>query len=99
MSFILDQHSKLRTLFQEGGRFERLWPLFDSPDKFAFTPADVTETGAHVRDANDLKRVMMTVIVAVMPCVLFGIWNAGHQYNLFTPGDTVCFFFGGHFDL
>ena len=82
MKFILNIHDKLRPLFSKGGKLEKIEPIFDAADTFAFTPATETRTGAHVRDAIDLKRVMITVIYAAMPCFLFGIWNAGHQYNL-----------------
>jgi len=82
MKFILNLHDKMRPLFQKGGRLEKISPIFDAADTFAFTPDTVTTEGAHLRDAVDMKRVMMTVIYAVMPCFLFGMWNAGHQYNL-----------------
>ena len=82
MKFILNLHDKIRPLFSKGGKLEIFGPIFDAADTFAFTPAEETRTGAHVRDAIDLKRVMITVIYAAMPCFLFGIWNAGHQYNI-----------------
>ncbi|MDA0989552.1 MAG: NADH:ubiquinone reductase (Na(+)-transporting) subunit B [Verrucomicrobia bacterium] len=88
MKFILDMHDKIRPLFEKGGKFEKLWPLFDAQDTFMFTPGDVTHTGAHVRDAIDLKRVMITVVMALVPCTLFGIWNAGYHYNITNVGAT-----------
>jgi len=81
MKFILDMHDKVRPLFEKGGKHEKLWPLFDAQDTFAFTPSDVTGSGAHVRDAVDLKRVMITVVLALFPAIVFGIWNAGHLHN------------------
>ena len=45
MKFILDQHDKIRPLFEKGGKFEKLWPLFDAQDTFMFTPADTTSSG------------------------------------------------------
>ena len=86
MKFLLKLTDKVRKHFEKGGIFEKMAPLFDAGDTFLFTPPTRTSKGAHVRDAIDLKRVMITVIYAVMPCFLFGIWNAGHQYNLATPG-------------
>ncbi len=91
MKFMLDMHDKIRPLFEKGGKFEKFWPLFDAHDTFVFTPADVTTKGAHVRDAIDLKRVMITVVFALIPCTLFGIWNAGHQYNAVNVGASEGF--------
>jgi len=91
MKFLLKQHDKIRPLFEPGGKLEKLWPLFDAQDTFLFTPADVTTEGAHVRDAIDLKRVMITVVIALIPATLFGIWNAGHQQNMATVGATTGF--------
>ena len=81
MKFLLKMHDKQRHLFEKGGKFERLHPLFEAQDTFLFTPAEVTHGAPHVRDALDIKRLMITVVVALIPCVLFGIWNAGYQYN------------------
>jgi len=82
MKFVLNLHNKVRHLFEKGGKLEAVGPVFDAADTFAFTPAEETRHGAHVRDAIDIKRVMMTVIYALLPCFFFGIWNAGHQYNM-----------------
>jgi len=82
MKFILQQHDKVRPLFEPGGKLERLYPLFEAQDTFAFTPAEVTHGAPHVRDALDIKRTMITVVLALIPVVLFGIWNTGHQYNI-----------------
>ena len=68
--------------FEKGGRFERLYPLWEAADTFFYTPAAVTKTGAHVRDALDLKRMMMTVVIAALPCVLMAMYNTGLQANL-----------------
>jgi Na+-transporting NADH:ubiquinone oxidoreductase subunit B len=79
---LLKQQDRFRPLFEQGGPLSRFMPLFEATDTFLFTPGTVTREGAHVRDAVDLKRVMMTVVLATLPCVLFGIWNTGHQYNV-----------------
>jgi Na+-transporting NADH:ubiquinone oxidoreductase subunit B len=69
-------------LFEKGGKFERLYPLFEAGDTFNRTPGDVTPSAPHVRDSIDQKRLMIFVIYALIPCILFGIWNAGNQFNL-----------------
>lgn len=74
------KHKEIEPLFHKGGKFEKLFPLFEAQDTFALTPADVTEGRTHVRDAVDLKRVMFTVVVALIPCLLWGIFNAGYNY-------------------
>ncbi|MCC7327691.1 MAG: NADH:ubiquinone reductase (Na(+)-transporting) subunit B [Burkholderiales bacterium] len=68
--------------FEKGGRFERLYPLWEAADTFFYTPAAVTAGGAHVRDALDLKRMMMLVVIAALPCVFMAMYNTGLQANL-----------------
>jgi len=68
--------------FEKGGRFERLYPLWEAADTFFYSPASVTHGGSHVRDAIDLKRMMMTVVIATLPCVLMAMYNTGLQANL-----------------
>ncbi len=68
--------------FEKGGRLERLYPLWEAADTFFYSPASVTRTGAHVRDALDLKRMMMTVVIAALPCVFMAMYNTGLQANL-----------------
>lgn len=82
MKFILAMHDKIRPMFLPGGKFERLFPLFEAQDTFAFTPDEVTHGAPHVRDALDIKRTMITVVLGLIPVVLFGMWNVGHQYNV-----------------
>lgn len=59
---------------------KKFWPLIDAFDTLLFTPNTVTKSGAHIRDAIDLKRTMMLVITAMVPCLLFGIFNTGYQH-------------------
>jgi Na+-transporting NADH:ubiquinone oxidoreductase subunit B len=77
--------------FQEGGRFEKFYPLFEAVDTFLYSPASVTRTTAHVRDGIDLKRIMITVWLAVFPAMLWGMYNLGYQANdiLAQTGGTV----------
>jgi Na+-transporting NADH:ubiquinone oxidoreductase subunit B len=59
---------------------KKFFPLIDAFDTLMFTPNHVTSNGSHVRDAIDLKRTMMLVIIALVPCLLFGIYNTGYQH-------------------
>ena len=68
--------------FEKGGRLERFYPLWEAADTFFYTPATVTKGGAHVRDALDLKRMMMLVVIAALPCVFMALYNTGLQANL-----------------
>jgi Na+-transporting NADH:ubiquinone oxidoreductase subunit B len=68
--------------FEKGGRYEKLYPLWEAADTFFYTPASVTRTAAHVRDALDLKRMMTLVVIATIPCALMAMHNTGLQANL-----------------
>ena len=82
MKFLFDfMEKKVAPLFEKGGKLERLYPLYEAGDTFARTPPDVTQEAPHVRDSIDQKRLMMFVIYALLPCLFFGIWNAGNQFN------------------
>jgi len=82
MKFIRDQHDKLDPLFQKGGKLEKLYPAWEAHDTLLFTPGDVTKGTTHVRDGLDLKRMMITVVVALLPCVAMAFYNTGYQANL-----------------
>ncbi|MDA0972919.1 MAG: NADH:ubiquinone reductase (Na(+)-transporting) subunit B [Bacteroidetes bacterium] len=73
---------QIRPNFTEGGKFERYYSAYDALETFMFTPDHTTHSGAHIRDAIDLKRTMMMVILAMVPALLFGMWNVGHFHNL-----------------
>lgn len=92
MKFLLEQTEKSKHLFEKGGKLEKLYPLYEANDTFLFTPDAVTPGSPHVRDAVDLKRVMITVVIALIPAILFGIFNAGRQYY------TANMLEGGSFD-
>jgi Na+-transporting NADH:ubiquinone oxidoreductase subunit B len=68
--------------FEKGGKLEKYWPVFDGFETFMFVPGHTTSKGSHIRDGIDLKRAMITVVLAMVPALLFGIWNTGYQHNL-----------------
>jgi Na+-transporting NADH:ubiquinone oxidoreductase subunit B len=68
--------------FRKGGPLEKAYPLFEGLETFVFTPSKVTKGAAHVRDALDLKRMMITVVVALIPCVFMAMYNTGYQAHL-----------------
>jgi Na+-transporting NADH:ubiquinone oxidoreductase subunit B len=73
---------KAHPYFARGGAFEKYHALYEALDTFLYTPGEVTPTAPHVRDGLDLKRVMVFVWIAVLPCTLMACWNTGYQANL-----------------
>ncbi|TJY64756.1 NADH:ubiquinone reductase (Na(+)-transporting) subunit B [Sinimarinibacterium sp. CAU 1509] len=82
MSAIRSFLDRVEPLFKKGGRFEKLYPLFEAVDTIAYSPGDVTRAAPHVRDAIDLKRVMIYVWLATFPAIAVGCWNVGFQANV-----------------
>ena len=83
MKFLRKQLDSVKHNFEKGGKLEKYYFAYEAFDTFLFSPNTTTETkGVQVRDAVDLKRLMMTVIIAMMPCLIFGMWNTGHQHFL-----------------
>ncbi len=82
---------KLKPDFEKGGKLEKFYPAFNAFETFLFVPDHTTASkGAHVRDAIDLKRTMVLVILSLIPCLLFGMWNVGYQRQLaFGISDTT----------
>ena len=76
---------------KKGGKLEKMYPAYDAFETFLFVPNHTTHKGAHIRDAIDLKRTMFLVIIALIPCMMFGMWNVGYQYHL-AIGETATLF-------
>ncbi len=91
MKFLRNYIDKIKPNFEEGGKFEVLNSTFDAIETFFFVPDEVTKSrGAHIRDSIDMKRSMILVIVALVPSLLFGMWNVGHWHFL-AFGEDVTF--------
>ncbi len=71
---------KVKPHFEKGGRFEKFYRSFEAFETFLFVPGNVTTRGSHIRDAMDMKRTMVHVIIALVPVLLFGMWNVGYQH-------------------
>lgn len=82
MKFILKQHDAIRPLFEKGGKLELFYPLWEAHDTITFTPGEVTKTASHVRDGLDLKRMMITVVIGLIPCMLMAMYNTGLQAHI-----------------
>ncbi len=76
-------NEKIDPLFQKGGKYEKLWSIYDSFHTFLFVPRETAgRKGVQVHDSVDSKRVIMTVIIALVPALLVGLWNVGYQHDL-----------------
>ena len=74
---------KIKPHFEQDGKLEKFYPAFNAFETFLFVPDHTTAArGTHIRDAIDLKRTMILVVLSLVPCLLFGMWNAGYQHNL-----------------
>ncbi|MCH2216294.1 MAG: NADH:ubiquinone reductase (Na(+)-transporting) subunit B [Flavobacteriales bacterium] len=82
MKFVENLLDNVKPIFDKGGKLEKLYPMYDALETFAFVPDHTTKKGAHIRDSIDMKRTMFLVIVALIPCLLFGIYNTGYQHYL-----------------
>ncbi|MCA9752576.1 MAG: RnfABCDGE type electron transport complex subunit D, partial [Gemmatimonadetes bacterium] len=89
-----DLYKKLEELkphFKKGGKFGWAYPLFEANESFLFVPPTTAKGNVHVRDAIDSKRLMITVVMALIPCILFGMWNIGYQ-RLSAMGEATSLF-------
>ena len=83
MQFLREVLDKQRPMFEKGGKFEKFYYAFEAGETFLFTPKDTSPArGTHIHDAIDLKRLMITVVIALIPALLFGIYNVGHTHFL-----------------
>ncbi len=82
MKFLRKFLDKQAKHFEKGGKLERLYPIYEAVDVFLYTSGEVTTSGSHVRDAIDLKRIMMVVVYALIPTVIMALYNTGYQANL-----------------
>lgn len=82
MSGLRNLVDKLKPTFSEGGKLSFLASTFDAFETFLFVPNTTTQKGAHIRDCNDMKRTMIVVVVALLPALLFGMYNTGYQVGM-----------------
>ena len=75
---------QIKKPFGKGQKLERFAPAINALDTFLYVPNHTTQKGAHIRDAVDLKRTMITVIIALVPALIYGIYNTGYQYFIQT---------------
>ena len=73
---------KYRNNFEEGGKLEKLYPIYEATDTILFSTNEVTENGPHIRDSIDTKRVMILVVISLLPLYVFGAINIGFQNSI-----------------
>lgn len=89
--------NKIKPTFEEGGKLSMFRSVFDGFETFLFVPNKTSKSGVHIHDSIDSKRTMSVVIVALLPALLFGMYNTGYQHNLATgidPGFLMTFIYG-----
>ncbi len=74
--------NKIEPSFRPGGKLAKLESVYDGMETFLFTPNATSRSGVHIHDGNDLKRTMITVVAALVPALLFGMYNIGYQHYL-----------------
>lgn len=82
---------KSRPAFEPGGRLHAFRSVYDGIDTFLFTPRETSKSGVHIHDSMDSKRTMIIVILALIPCLLFGMYNTGYQHWLATGAEEFPF--------
>ena len=87
MNLLRKKLDDIKRPFAKGEKWEKLAPAINAFDTFLFVPNHTTQKGAHIRDAVDLKRTMVTVIIALIPALFYGIYNTGYQYLIQTESN------------
>lgn len=80
MNFLRNYLDKQKPKFEKGGKLEKFHSVFTGFESFLFVPNQTTSGGTHIRDAVDLKRTMIMVVIALVPALLFGMYNVGYQH-------------------
>ncbi|MDR0542650.1 MAG: NADH:ubiquinone reductase (Na(+)-transporting) subunit B [Dysgonamonadaceae bacterium] len=97
MQFLRKYLDKIKPDFEPGGKFALFRSVFDGFETFLFVPNTTSRSGVHIHDAMDSKRAMSVVVIALLPCLLFGMFNTGYQHYLAigeNPGFWTTFLYG-----
>ena len=91
MKFLRNKIDQIKKPFGKGEKFEKFAPAINALDTFLYVPNHTTHKGSHIRDAVDLKRTMITVVLALIPALIFGMYNAGYQHFVQIEGADMSF--------
>ncbi len=97
MKFLKNMVDKMEPTFSKGGKLSMFHSVYDGFKTFLFVPNDTAKSGTHIHDVTDSKRTMIIVVLALVPALLFGMWNVGYQHFLAIGQDAgffMEFFFG-----
>ena len=86
MKWLRNILDKVAPTFKDGGKLEKFYPIFEATDTILFSTDERTHSGPHIRDSVDIKRVMILVVVALIPCYIFGAMNVGYQMAIALGG-------------
>ena len=89
MKFLKNIVDKVEPTFSEGGKLHMFHSVFDGFKTFLFVPNDTAKRGTHIHDVTDSKRTMIMVVIALVPALLFGMWNVGYQHFLAIGQDAT----------
>ncbi len=90
MKALQNLFDNLKPNFEKGGKWEKFYTLYEGHRTIVFAPDSTTSnTGTQIKDAVDLKRVMITVVIAMIPALIFGMWNVGHQHFIATGEEAT----------
>ena len=89
MKFLRKFLDNIKPAFEKDGKLKMFHTTFEALESFLFVPNTTAKSGTHIRDVNDLKHTMTVVVMALMPALLFGMWNVGYQYKLATAVDMT----------
>lgn len=90
MKLVRGVFDKLEPYVAPGAKFEKLYPFWEGMESFFFTPSTITTGGPHIRDGIDLKRMMLLVVIALIPCILMALYNTGYQiHHVVEQGGTL----------
>ncbi len=87
MNALRNYLDKIKPNFEEGGKYQALRSVFDGFETFLFVPNATSKTGTHIHDAIDSKRIMSLVVIALIPALLFGMYNVGYQHFTHTGAE------------
>ena len=88
MSALRNYINKIRPTFDKGGKLHAFKSVFEGIETFLYVPNETSKTGVHIHDAIDSKRIMSMVVIALMPAMLFGMYNVGYQ-NYLAAGELA----------
>ena len=99
MNALKKYFDRIRPNFEEGGKLHAFHSMFDGFETFMFVPNTTSASGSHIHDAIDSKRIMSFVVIALVPALLFGMYNVGYQNalaagKLAETGFWAMFFYG-----